>query len=180
MKILLVDDNRTNLKLLQILLGSQGHATLCAENGQEALQWARKDRPDLVISDILMPVMDGFALCRAWFEDPRWRGIPFIFYTATYQAEEDELFALSLGAAAFLRKPMEPDVFLAQVQKVVARAQAGTLPVPEPGDTAEGPYLKLYNERLVQKLDQRTQQLSRQVDELLQVESMLRLKSAAL
>ena len=180
MKILLVDDSRANLKLLQVLLGSQGHLTFCAENGQEALQQAGEDRPDLVISDILMPVLDGYALCRAWFEDPRLREVPFIFYTATYQSEEDELFALSLGAAAFLRKPMEPDAFLAEVQQVVAQAQAGTLPLPEPAPMAGGPYLKLYNERLVQKLDQRSQQLTRQVDELLQVESLLRLKSAAL
>jgi PAS domain S-box-containing protein len=180
MKILLVDDNLSNLKLLQFLLESQQHTTTCALNGQEALQQARDNRPDLVISDILMPVMDGYALCRAWMVDPRLRGIPFIIYTATYQSDEDEAFALSLGAAAFLRKPMEPEAFLEQIQRVIRQTEARSLPLPEPVPTSEGTFLKLYNERLVQKLDQRSQQLARQVEELLQVESRLRLQSAAL
>ena len=180
MKILLVDDLDANLKLLELVLGSQGHRATLAMNGQEALAKARQDPPDLIISDILMPVMDGYALCRAWGEDPALRKIPFIFYTATYLTEEDEAFALSLGAAAFLRKPMEPEPFLAQVNRVLGRPLADT---PTPVDVAipdEGTFLKLYNERLVHKLDQRTQLLAKRVEELQQVEAMLRLKSVAL
>jgi PAS domain S-box-containing protein len=180
MKVLLVDDVASNLKLLEILLESQGHGTLQAMNGQEGLLRAREERPDLAISDILMPVMDGYALCRAWRQDPDLRKIPFIFYTATYLSEEDERFALSLGAAAFLRKPMEPDVFLAQIQQVVEGIQTCPTAVPDPLLTDEGAYLKRYNERLVQKLDQRNQQLAHQVDELLLAESRLRLQGAAL
>ena len=180
MKILLVDDLASNLKLLEMLLESQQHVTTAAVNGQEALLRARENPPELIISDILMPVMDGYALCRAWVEDAQLRGIPFIFYTATYQSDEDEAFALSLGAAAFLRKPMEPDAFLAQIQEVIRRTQLGALPAPEITHTDEQTYLKLYNERLVQKLDQRSQVLTRRVEELQQVESRLRLLSFAL
>jgi PAS domain S-box-containing protein len=180
MKILLVDDLASNLKLLEMLLESQGHRTLQAMNGQEGLLRARAERPDLAISDILMPVMDGYALCRAWREDPDLREIPFIFYTATYLSEEDERFALSLGAAAFLRKPMEPDLFLAQIQRVVEGIQCRALAVPDPPPTDEGAFLKLYNERLVQKLDQRNQELARRVDELMLAESRVRLQGAAL
>ena len=103
MKILLVDDLDANLTLLEMLLGSRGHGTTRAMNGQDALLKARQDRPDLIISDILMPVMDGYALCRAWGEDPELRRVPFLFYTATYLSEEDEAFALALGATAFMR-----------------------------------------------------------------------------
>ena len=180
MKILLVDDLDPNLKLLEMLLGSQGYGTVRAMNGQEALVKARQDRPDLIISDILMPVMDGYALCRAWGEDPELRRVPFLFYTATYLSEEDEAFALALGATAFMRKPMEPVPFLAQVQEVLNRIQAGEPTPCEIVPADEGTYLKLYNERLVQKLDQRTQLLARRVDELQQAESKLRLKSVAL
>ncbi|WP_306599903.1 response regulator [Geothrix sp. 21YS21S-2] len=180
MKILLVDDIPTNLKLLDLLLGSQGHAIREAVNGREALETARREPPDLIISDILMPVMDGYSLCRAWMEDAVLARIPFIFYTATYQSDEDEAFALSLGAAAFLRKPMEPDAFLLQVQDVVARTQIGEIRPQDPAPTDEGSFLKLYNERLVQKLDQRSQSLARQVEELQQAEARLRLRSIAL
>jgi len=180
MKILLVDDLDANLQLLEMVLGSQGHGTVRALNGQEALAQARQEPPDLVIADILMPVMDGYALCRAWVEDLALRGIPFIFYTATYLSEEDEAFALSLGAAAFLRKPMEPEPFLAEVRKVLDRAQAGGASPWDGVPPDEGTFLKLYNERLVHKLDQRTQVLARQVDDLRQTESRLRLKSVAL
>lgn len=180
MKILLVDDLATNLVLLKMVLESRKFEIQSARNGQEALAMAREAPPDLVISDILMPVLDGYALCRAWLEDPRLRAIPFIFYTATYQSDEDEAFARSLGAAAFLRKPMEPEAFLQQVLAVIQRTLERPVPPPGPAPAGEETFLKLYNERLVQKLDQRTQQLSRRVDELLQVESSLRLKSAAL
>jgi PAS domain S-box-containing protein len=180
MKILLVDDIASNLKLLEMLLESQQHETIPAVNGQEALVKARADRPDLIISDILMPVMDGYALCRAWAEDAHLRTIPFVFYTATYQSDEDESFALSLGAAAFLRKPMEPEAFLLQIQEVLRRTESGCLPVPELPPTDEQTYLKLYNERLVHKLDQRSQVLAHRVDELQKAESRLRLQSLAL
>jgi PAS domain S-box-containing protein len=180
MKILLVDDLDANLTLLELLLGSQGHATTRAMNGQEALQKARQDRPDLIISDILMPVMDGYALCRAWGEDPDLHPIPFMFYTATYLSEEDEAFALSLGAAAFLRKPMDPEPFLAEVQEVLRRSQAGLWSPCDFAPTDDGTFLKLYNERLVHKLDQRSQMLARRVDELQQAEAKLHLKSVAL
>ena len=180
MKILLVDDLDANLTLLEMLLGSRGHGTTRAMNGQDALLKARQDRPDLIISDILMPVMDGYALCRAWGEDSALRKIPFLFFTATYLSEEDEAFALSLGAAAFLRKPMEPEPFLSQVQELLQKNQAGAPPPSAIVPSDEGTYLKLYNERLVQKLDQRSQSLARRVAELQRVESELRLRSVAL
>jgi PAS domain S-box-containing protein len=180
MKILLVDDYEPNLILLEMLLGSQGHRTIRAANGKEALAQAQADPPGLIISDILMPILDGYSLCRAWMEDPALRRIPFIFYTATYQSEEDEAFALSLGAVAFLRKPMEPDTFLEKLQVVLDRAQAGGLTPSLPAPGGEDSFLKLYNERLVQKLDQRSQSLARQVEELQALEATLRLKSFAL
>ena len=89
MIILVVDDNEQDLDLLQVLLGGDGYQVVTAVNGAEALAKARLNPPDLIVSDILMPVMDGFALCRECKKDERLRQIPFVFYTATYTDERD-------------------------------------------------------------------------------------------
>ncbi len=82
--VLIVDDNSANLYLLKNLLEEEGIGVVAAENGKDALNKARANPPDLIISDILMPVMDGYTLCRQCKLDERLQRIPFVFYTATY------------------------------------------------------------------------------------------------
>ena len=79
--------------------------------------------PDLIISDILMPKMDGFALCRHWKADAVLKNIPFIFYTATYTDTKDETFALGLGADMFIVKPTDPDTFAAKIKGVLGETR---------------------------------------------------------
>ena len=110
MKILIVDDNKESLYLLEKLLQGYGHEVTATANGAEALEQALAQPPDIIISDILMPKMDGFRLCHECKQNDKLKDIPFVFYTATYTSIEDEKFALSLGARAYIRKPTEPEV----------------------------------------------------------------------
>ena len=167
MTILIVDDHEPNLYQLQVLLGGTGYQVVTAVNGAEALAKARQNPPDLIVSDILMPVMDGFALCREWKKDERLRQIPFVFYTATYTGECDREFALSLGAEQFLVKPEEPEVFLRTIREVIQQVQRPPARVPiEAPQQEEVGYLKQYNEALIRKLEAKMQQLEQANREL--------------
>lgn len=159
MKILVVDDKRESLYLLKTLLEGYGFQVLVAGNGQEALGIVRSQGTDMVISDILMPVMDGFRLCREMKTDEKLKGIPFVFYTATYTEARDEELALSLGAERFIRKPEEPETFVQIIQEVIHEAQSGKLtPSTLPPDDGKD-VIELYNERLVKKLEDKILQL---------------------
>ena len=158
-KLLIVDDNQQSRYLLQVLLTTSGFTVEAAANGVEALSLARRRPPAMIISDILMPVMDGFALCRAWKADKRLQDIPFIFYTATYTNTQDEEFALSLGAARFIVKPSEPDKFLALLQEVSELHRAGKLPTSLAPQEDDAVFYKEYNQVLVSKLESKVLEL---------------------
>lgn len=158
-RLLIVDDNPQSLYMLQMLLTASGFELELAANGAEALEKARRNPPDLIISDVLMPVMDGFSLCRAWKADERLKPIPFVFYTATYTDPQDEDFALSLGAERFIVKPMEPDKFLAMLHEVIEAHQAGTLGAPREPVAEHGEFLAQYNAALIRKLEGKLLQL---------------------
>ena len=164
--VLIVDDIPENLYFLEALLKGNGIEPRSANNGAEALESARNDPPDLILSDILMPVMDGFTLCREWRSDDRLRRIPFIFYTATYTGKKDEELALSLGADRYVIKPQEPDVILNIIREVLADSDCvRELPSPTlPGD--EGELLKDYGEALFRKLEKKTADLEQANREL--------------
>lgn len=106
MRLLIVDDDENGLLVLQRALRHHGYQVDTAINGKLALEQAREQSPDLIISDIMMPEMDGFELCHHIKQDPQLKTIPFIFYTATYIDQEDEALAKSLGAAHFVIKPL--------------------------------------------------------------------------
>lgn len=153
--ILIVDDNEENSYYLRFLLQAHGHKVTLASQGLQALENAKENPPHLIISDILMPVMDGFALCREWQKDDVLRQIPFIFYTATYTDNRDRDFALSLGAVRFVIKPKEPDEFI-EILREVLQTSAEDLSnsvISESVNTSETVYLKKYNDVLLRKLE---------------------------
>jgi PAS domain S-box-containing protein len=157
---LLVEDNEQNQYYLRALLKGRGWSVTSAHQGVEALAKAREEPPDLVISDLLMPVMDGYTLLRHWKADARLNRAPFVVYTATYTETKDEALALALGADAFILKPSEPDAFMARIEEVAEKARSGAPNRPRPAASeAEEPLLKLYSDSLIRKLEQKTQQL---------------------
>lgn len=155
-RILTVDDKEENLYLLRVLLEGHGYKVEQAVNGSEALVKARTDRYDLVITDILMPVMDGFALCRALKADDHLKHIPLVFYTATYTDERDKKLALDMGVSAFIIKPAEPDEFMRRIEEILAANKKGKISMPQIQQAENEVILKEYNEALIRKLEQKT------------------------
>jgi signal transduction histidine kinase len=161
--ILIADDIPANLYLLESILKGNGFGVISAKNGAEALALAKKSPPDLIITDILMPVVDGFELCRQWKADELLRTIPFIFYTATYTDPRDEQFARDLGADRFIVKPQKPEVFIREVRKVLEGSclVTGTPLAPRPGNDRK--ILQEYNEVLFHKLEKKVMQLEAEI-----------------
>jgi len=158
MRILVVEDDAPSRYLLDSVLGARGHTIMTAEDGEEALAAARQSPPDLIISDILMPRMDGYRLCIEWHSDARLAGIPFVFYSATYVEDADESFALSLGADAFLRKPMETHELIHTLESIRRRRAAHKIR-RETDVSDDVGVLREYNERLVSKLEKKVAEL---------------------
>ena len=157
-RVLVVDDVDQNRYLLRVLLEGNGYSVDCARDGAEALAMAEAVTPDLVISDILMPVMDGFSLCRQWKRHERLKHTPLMFYTSTYTDSNDEIYATSLGADAFLVKPSEPSDLLSVIDDLLHRRKSLAM-APLPPAMDETVVLKQYNSVLIQKLEQKVDQL---------------------
>lgn len=172
--ILIVDDNDTNLYVLKSLLESEGMETITAKNGKEALAKAHSHPPDLIVSDILMPVMDGYTLCRHWKSDDQLKHIPFIFYTATYTEAKDEKFALSLGADLFIVKPQEPEVLINMLSKFLS-AQYVVKPAQLKPLGEEMEFFRQYNEILFSKLEKKMLDLETANQQLKMLEERYRL-----
>jgi two-component system, cell cycle sensor histidine kinase and response regulator CckA len=160
-RVLIVDDKEENLYLLRALLQAHGCAVDEAHDGAEALTRAREAPPHLIVSDLLMPVMDGYTLLRQWKADEQLQTIPFVVYTATYTEPKDERLALDLGADAFIIKPLEPEPFMGHVLEVLAKKARGELPAARATRGHEPDLLKKYSEVLVNKLEAKVLQLER-------------------
>jgi len=168
-RILIVDDREDNIYLLYALLTGHGYAVEQARNGSEALTRAQASTPDMIISDILMPEMDGFTFCRLLKKDERLKHVPFIFYTATYTDPRDEKLALDMGANAFIVKPMDPDEFIRQIEEILSADEEGNLRAPQKQTTETEVVLKEYNEVLIRKLEQKMLKLE-EVNKALEAE----------
>jgi len=167
--ILVVDDLDVNRQIRCAVLKQAGYRVLKARDGSEALRVASKNPPDLTLSDILMPVMDGFELCRAWKSDSRFQSVPFVFYSATYTEPKDQEFALRLGADAFLRKGADNQEFLAEIARLLKA------PIHHPDNEVrdEGVFYREHSERVVRKLEDKLSELERANQEIRDREEQL-------
>ncbi len=172
-RALLVDDKPENLYMLRMLMQGHGFEVEEALNGVEALIKARHKRPELIISDLLMPEMDGYTLLREWKADAGLREIPFVVYTATYTEPNDERLALELGADAFIVKPQEPEALMKRVFEVVDATRRIAWPARKPV-AGEEVTLRLYNEVLVRQLEKKSEQLERRIEELTRSDASLK------
>jgi diguanylate cyclase (GGDEF)-like protein/PAS domain S-box-containing protein len=174
MKVLIAEDNEDSRNLLVKQLQVHGHEVIAVANGAEALERALKEKPDILVTDILMPHMDGFMLCRLWKQIEQLRHIPFVFYTAIYTSDEDRQFALSLGANAFISKPTDPEKLVQVLLDLFEKAKAG---LPSPAEVAPlepSLYFAEYSKRLSTMLDKKVAQLEREVTERKRAEDTLR------
>jgi CheY-like chemotaxis protein len=160
--ILVVEDNPNVLELLEVTLRFKGYPVVSARNGQEALEIASRQHPALVITDILMPKLDGYSLAHALHKDPHTSNVPIIFISATYTTPDDKKFALSLGAMRFIEKPIDTEDFLLTVAEILTQG----VPVKSSA-IDEQSFYSGYKARLEGKLHHKVTQIGR-IERLLQ------------
>jgi CheY-like chemotaxis protein len=161
--ILVVEDITAVRELIELQLKARGYKVVGARDGQEALDLITRQRPAAIVSDILMPRVDGFSLAHRLRTNPLTAGIPIIFLSATYVSAEDERFALNLGALRFLPKPVDAKELadsLAQALKVHAQSAP---------PLTEREFYVGYRQRLKAKLQQKAQQIARTQQQLVTV-----------
>ena len=149
MNVLVVDDTVANRKLLRVQLEAEGHTVLEAGDGVEALAVLDREPVEVIISDILMPNLDGFGLCLAVRKHERFNALPFIFYTSTYTSVADMRLGKNVGANQYLTKPAS------QAALIAALRDASYQSVP-PAPSDEVIVLKEHNVALLKKLEDKT------------------------
>ena len=130
-RILIIEDNKANLELVEYLLKASGYATLAAQDGEQGVRAARKEKPDLIICDLQMPVMDGYEVVRELKKDPLLRPIPVIAVTAL-SMPGDRNNVLAAGFDGYLSKPIEPETFVRTVEGFLP---PGLRAQPPPGES---------------------------------------------
>jgi CheY-like chemotaxis protein len=155
--LLVVEDIPNILELIETTLKFKGgYRVVTAHNGEEAFDAIKQERPSLVITDILMPKVDGFNLVHKLRLDPETRNIPVIFLSATYVAPEDKTFATLIGASRFLEKPIDIDQLMRTITELLSQEPpAASEPLKE-FEFYEG-----YRDRLKIKLEQKVKQIVR-------------------
>jgi len=154
--ILVVEDIPNVLELLEVTLRFQGYEVISAQNGEEALKMLEKETPALIITDILMPKLDGFALVQKLRSNPKTLAIPVIFLSATYVTPEDRAFAMSLGASRFIEKPIDTEEFLLTIAELMSQEH---ITVPRPLEQPQ--FYTGYRARLEIKLQHKNRQIAR-------------------
>jgi twitching motility two-component system response regulator PilH len=118
-KILIVDDLPTEQQYLREVVTRLGHACITASDGEQAVELAKKEQPNIILLDVVLPKQDGFQACRKIKTDPETAGIPVLLISSKSQ-QSDEYWGLKQGASAYLRKPVKPEHLAALITKHLA------------------------------------------------------------
>jgi len=160
MKILIADDNSDDRKLLRYIIERQGYEVIEAEDGQKGLEMAAAHRPDMIVSDALMPVMDGFQFLRNIKTNEILKSIPFIFYSATYKGYLDVQLAMSLGAEAYIIKPKDPLELWKEIEIIIKEGKREKVVSAELVEEDEE-YLRKYSQVVAIKLEGKIKELEK-------------------
>jgi len=174
MKVLIAEDNDDSRRLLTKQLQAFGHEVTATADGAEALKHALAQCPDVIVSDIMMPVVDGFQLCYTCKQSEDLKDIPFVFYTATYLSEEDEKFAMELGVDAFIRKPTDPASLVQQLLETFENPKSRSSSPTKRPPLEISNYLTEYSKRIVSKLEEKMAELENEISAHARAENDLR------
>ncbi len=175
MKILIVEDSADDRKILRMNLERHGCEVIDAGDGEEGLNMAKKYKPDLIISDALMPKMDGFQLLRTLKRDENLKKIPFIFYSAVYTGYKEAELAISLGAEEFIIKPKEPEELWNELNSIVEECRyKKEKPITARLIQEEEEFLRKYSHVVASKLEEKVRELENALKKQKQAEETLK------
>ena len=117
-RILIVDDEPNIVKAVRARLEDSGYEAIAAYDGEEALKKAREEKPDLIILDLMLPMMDGCDVCRKLKLDEKYKAIPIIMFTAKFQPV-DIRYGMAQGADAYITKPFDPKMLLDKIRELL-------------------------------------------------------------
>lgn len=117
-RILLIDDEKDLVEIVTFRLESNGYEVISADDGQQGLEKAKKEKPDLIVLDLMLPKMDGYTVCGLLKKDLRYAKIPIIMFTARAQ-ESDVKLGEELGAQAYITKPFDPKALLSKIEELL-------------------------------------------------------------
>lgn len=157
MRFLIVDDNPADRELVRIMLECRGHSVWEGADGLEGLEVLEREKVDAIVSDVLMPRMDGYRFCSEVRKTEKFRAVPFVFYSSSCLSPQDEQAVLAKGADKFLRKPLSAQELVQALQEAVERAP--NRPSCQLPAVQELDLMREYNQRLVQKLEEEHQKL---------------------
>lgn len=172
MKILIVDDNKTDRILLSTALSIDKNIIIDAINGIDALYKIKNHRPDLIISDIMMPMMDGFMLLKNVKQNSWSKDIPFIFYSAVYSEQEDIELAKTLGASKFITKHTDINDLIKQIKQVIDDVDKGKIKSSFTS-IQNDQYKNRYNNIIFHKLEEKIAQLEKEIEKRKMIENAL-------
>ena len=127
-KILIIDDDLETLRLVGLMLQRQGYKVVAANNGKEGMGLARKEKPDLIVLDVMMPDMDGFAVTNSIRTDPELSDTPILMFTAKSQVD-DKVAGFEAGVDDYLTKPVHPVELVAHIKALLSRFKSRTGPL---------------------------------------------------